>query len=187
MNTQNPNTPTTDYDLESILDAPSEELMNDREPTWKNPEEVLYMPIVVTRANLKEIDDPRKGRKVTRAFVNFYHLDDPTQEPFVFSAGWMALRNQVAQMLARKLFPVPCGVAEMREQKPFVDDNGVHHYPLRFVSVDRLEAAEVAATADALRDAPETPAATTSAATTSAATTPAAPAAAPNRPYRSMD
>ena len=171
MNTNSSQNNTTDFDLDSILDAPNDELMTEREPTWKNPEDVLYVPIVVTRANLKQLYDQRKGRSVTRAFVNFYHLDDPSQEPFVFSVGWLSLRNQIAALMTHNPFPLACGIVEMHDREPFVDDNGQKHYPLRLVSVNQLEALEQTANArDATHD-------------TTHDTTPPAPPATPAPKY----
>lgn len=153
MNTNTTPNPT-DFELDSILDAPSEELMSERKPEWINPEKVLYEAMVVTRANLRQQFDERKGHKVERANVNFYKLDDPSQTPYVFSVGWMSVRNQIAQLLARQAFPVTCALVEMRDKVPFTDDNGVDHYPLRFVSLAQLEALEVSAT---IQEPPQEP------------------------------
>ena len=154
MNTNNTTNPT-DFELDSILDAPSEELMTERKPEWINPEKVLYEALVITRANLRQQFDERKGHKVERANVNFYKLDDPSQTPYVFSVGWMSVRNQIAQLLARQAFPVTCALVEMRDKAPFTDDNGVDHYPLRFVSLGQLETLEVSATVQEPEPKPE--------------------------------
>ena len=149
---------------DDILNADDEELQpadpsqrrsdDDRVPEWVAADDVKYQPIVITRANVRDIADnfnrDRDGNPKTKtvAFVNFFFADDETEQPFVFKTGWLAIRNAVNAWndLTPRPYPIACGLTEMLNRPAIAG-----HFPLRFSPPDQLEIGEDAAQAYSLQ------------------------------------
>lgn len=136
--------------IDDILTADSNTLMPntwdaENPPIWVHVSEVLYQPIVVTRANVTTVNDKIRG-EVERAFINFYYRDDEDKIAYVFATGWNSLKNQVVHLARLRAFPLECGIVEMLDKKPFYD-NGNAYYPLRFAKSEALKGLELDAIA----------------------------------------
>lgn len=108
--------------------------------SWMKVRDMLYEPIRVTRANIREEDDqfnPGKTRNV--AYVHFYFLDDESETPFVFSSSASAILKTINRAVSGDEFPFDTAVIEVLSAEPF---NG--YFPLRFTSLGKLAAAQAA-------------------------------------------
>src|SRR5690348_6497745 len=147
-----------------ILDADPETNAGGTESDveWKRLEDILYQPIVITRANIADKFDEYRQKNRTFAYVNFFFYDDEAQMPFAFRTAWPALRAQVAQLVKAKEdatkqrkpgenpFPVECGVVELLIDNPLVGDDGVARFPLKLAPFDLLEEMQLASSEYAL-------------------------------------
>lgn len=146
---------------DSVLDSAPVNGSGDSEAEWYNVDDVLYQPIVITRASLADKWSDFQQKNRTYAYVNFYFYDDPEQRPFVFRTGWVGVRSKVAGLLNLKKagndpFPVECGVVEVLVNKPFVSDDGTARFPLDLVPFAQLEARQQAAVDHNLKQSPAT-------------------------------
>ena len=146
---------------DSVLDSAPANGSGDSEAEWYNVDDVLYQPIVITRASLADKWSDFQQKNRTYAYVNFYFYDDPEKRPFVFRTGWVGVRSKVAGLLNLKKagndpFPVECGVVEVLVNKPFVSDDGTARFPLDLVPFAQLEARQQAAVDHNLKQSPAT-------------------------------
>lgn len=146
---------------DSVLDSAPANGSGDSEAEWYNVDDVLYQPIVITRASLADKWSDFQQKNRTYAYVNFYFYDDPEKRPFVFRTGWVGVRSKVAGLLNLKKagndpFPVECGVVEVLVNKPFVSDDGTARFPLDLVPFAQLEARQQAAVDHSLKQSPAT-------------------------------
>ena len=131
-----------------ILGDPSgENSGNTSDAEWISVDDILYQPIVVTRANVADRYDAVYDRNRTFAYVNFYYAEDASQAPFVFRTGWPKLRQQINALLALKKagddpFPLECGVVEMLDRDPLVSDDGTVRFPVQLLPFEALDAAQ---------------------------------------------
>lgn len=161
-----PTMPSKEFEV--LLDADDNEQIRTQE-SWIKVRDMLYEPICVTRANIKEEEDNyNPGKTRTVAYVHFQFLDDEAQTPFVFSSSARAILNTVQRAVAGDEFPFDAAVIEILSAEPF---NG--YFPLRFTSLGKLAAAQAA-----LEDANTLQSPAPAAPATSAPAAPAAPAAA---------
>lgn len=149
------------HQADSVLDSAPVNGSGDSEAEWYNVDDVLYQPIVITRASLADKWSDFQQKNRTYAYVNFYFYDDPEQRPFVFRTGWVGVRSKVAGLLNLKKagndpFPVECGVVEVLVNKPFVSDDGTARFPLDLVPFAQLEARQQAAVDHNLKQSPAT-------------------------------
>jgi len=133
----------------------------ENEAEWYNVEDVLYQPIVITRASIADKWSDYQNKNRTYAYVNFYFFDDPEQKPFVFRTGWAGVRGKINQLLQLKTsgddpFPVECGVVEILVKNPFVSEDGTARFPLDLVPFDQLEGRQQAEVDHNLKQSPAT-------------------------------
>ena len=165
-----------------ILGDPSgENSGNTSDAEWISVDDILYQPIVVTRANVADRYDAVYDRNRTFAYVNFYYAEDASQAPFVFRTGWPKLRQQINALLALKKagddpFPLECGVVEMLDRDPLVSDDGTVRFPVQLLPFEALDAAQESSVQYRLQqDAQDAP-------TIEPSNAPPAPHTAPRRP-----
>lgn len=120
-----------------LLDADDSDLPESKE-AWMKVRDMLYEPIHVTRANIREEEDSyNPGRTRQVAYVHFTFLDDESETPFVFSSSAKAILSTVSRAVAGNEFPFDAAVIEILSAEPF---NG--YFPLRFTSLGKLAQAQ---------------------------------------------
>ena len=137
----------TDAANKILGDSSGENSGNTSDAEWISVDDILYQPIVVTRANVADRYDAVYDRNRTFAYVNFYYAEDASQAPFVFRTGWPKLRQQINALLALKKagddpFPLECGVVEMLDRDPLVSDDGTVRFPVQLLPFEALDAAQ---------------------------------------------
>ena len=137
----------TDAANKILSDSSGENSGNTSDAEWISVDDILYQPIVVTRANVADRYDAVYDRNRTFAYVNFYYAEDASQAPFVFRTGWPKLRQQINALLALKKagddpFPLECGVVEMLDRDPLVSDDGTVRFPVQLLPFEALDAAQ---------------------------------------------
>lgn len=153
---------------------------SDQEAQWVSVEDILYQPIIITRANVMDKYDKTYDRNRTFAYVNFYFAEDVEQTPWVFRTGWQKIRKQINALNAAKAagdnpYPVECGVAEILINNPLQGDDGSVRFPLQLLPFEQLDAEETAATSFSLKETVnESPATAAPAPQPAKATAPAA-------------